>query len=127
MISDHLTDWDLNAFEYLFIENVGNLVWSSSYDLSEDVSVVLLSVTDGEDKPPKYPNIFNAAGIAVITKMNLAEACKFNLETATANIQAVRPRMQILTTSAKSGVGMEEWIVRLMQERQIRILILSGV
>jgi hydrogenase nickel incorporation protein HypB len=69
MISDHLADWDLGSFEYLFIENVGNLVCPSSYDLGEDVRVVLLSVTEGEDKPLKYPNIFNSADIALITKM----------------------------------------------------------
>jgi hydrogenase nickel incorporation protein HypB len=120
MISDHLADWDLGSFEYLFIENVGNLVCPSSYDLGEDLRVVLLSVTEGEDKPLKYPNIFNSADIAVITKMDLAEACEFDLEKARANIQAVRPGMQILTTSAKSGVGMTEWLGCLAQRKQER-------
>ena len=120
MISDHLADWDLDSFEYLFIENVGNLVCPSSYDLGEDVRVVLLSVTEGEDKPLKYPNIFNSADIAVITKMDLAEACEFDLEAAWANIQAVRPGMQILTTSAKTGAGMSEWLACLAQQKQAR-------
>ena len=122
MVSDHLADWDLGALDYLFIENVGNLVCPSSYDLGEDVRVVLLSVTEGEDKPLKYPNIFNSADIAIITKMDIAEACEFNLETATANIQSVRPGMQILTTSSKSGVGMNEWLSCLAHERQSRTL-----
>ena len=116
MISDHLADWDLDSFEYLFIENVGNLVCPSSYDLGEDVRVVLLSVTEGEDKPLKYPNIFNSADIAVITKMDLAEACEFDLEAAWANIQAVRPGMQIFRLSAKTGAGMEEYLSFLVQQ-----------
>ena len=120
MISDHLADWDLASFDYLFIENVGNLVCPSSYDLGEDVRVVLLSVTEGEDKPLKYPNIFNSADIAVITKMDLAEACEFDLEAARANIQAVRPGMRILTTSVKSGTGMAEWLACLAEERRAR-------
>jgi hydrogenase nickel incorporation protein HypB len=120
MISDHLADWDLKTFEYLFIENVGNLVCPSSYDLGEDVRVVLLSVTEGEDKPLKYPNIFNSADIAIITKMDLAEACEFNLETATENIQSVRPGMRILMTSAKFGLGIGEWISCLAGEKDAR-------
>ena len=120
MISDHLADWELNSFEYLFIENVGNLVCPSSYDLGEDVRVVLLSVTEGEDKPLKYPNIFNSADIAVLTKMDLAEACEFDLGAARRNIQAVRPGMLILTTSAKTGAGMSEWLECLAQQKRVR-------
>jgi len=120
MISDHLADWDLGSFEYLFIENVGNLVCPSSYDLGEDVRVVLLSVTEGEDKPLKYPNIFNSADIAVITKMDLAEACEFDLEAAERNIRAVRPGMRILRTSSKSREGMEEWLKCLAEEKAAR-------
>jgi len=110
MISDHLSDWDIASFDYLFIENVGNLVCPSSYDLGEELRIVLLSVTEGEDKPLKYPNIFNSADVAIITKIDLAEACEFDLETASANIEAVRPGIQILTTSAKTGAGMTEWL-----------------
>lgn len=121
IISDYLNDWDLHSFKYLFIENVGNLVCPSSYDLGEDLRVVLLSVTEGEDKPLKYPGIFNSADVAIITKIDLAEACEFSLEIAVANIQAVRPGMSILTTSAKSGIGMDEWIARLSQERDKRV------
>jgi hydrogenase nickel incorporation protein HypB len=120
MITDHLADWDLGSFEYLFIENVGNLVCPSSYDLGEDVRVVLLSVTEGEDKPLKYPNIFNSADIAVITKMDLAEACEFDLEAAERNIRAVRPGMKILRTSSKNGAGMEAWLECLAEEKLAR-------
>ena len=120
MISDHLADWDLASFDYLFIENVGNLVCPSSYDLGEDLRVVLLSVTEGEDKPLKYPNIFNSADVAVLTKMDLAEACEFDIEAARANIESVRPGMRILTTSAKTGAGMKEWLACLFEEKQAR-------
>jgi hydrogenase nickel incorporation protein HypB len=120
MISDHLSDWDLVKFDHLFIENVGNLVCPSSYDLGEDVRVVLLSVTEGEDKPLKYPNIFNSADIAVITKMDLAEACEFNMAAAKANIESVRPGMRILPTSAKNGAGMDAWLACLREEKLAR-------
>ena len=120
MISDHLAGWDLSTFDLLFIENVGNLVCPSSYDLGEDLRVVLLSVTEGEDKPLKYPNIFNSADVAVITKMDLAEACEFDMEAARANIEAVRPGMQILAVSAKTGAGMKEWLACLLEQKLAR-------
>jgi hydrogenase nickel incorporation protein HypB len=122
MISDHLEDWKLGELDYLFIENVGNLVCPSSYDLGEEMRVVLLSVTEGEDKPLKYPGIFNSADVAVLTKMDLSEACEFDQETARANIEAVRPGMRILTTSAKTGAGMAEWLACLAQQKQARCL-----
>jgi hydrogenase nickel incorporation protein HypB len=122
MVSDHLAEWTLEELEYLFIENVGNLVCPSSYDLGEDMRVVLLSVTEGEDKPLKYPNIFNSADVAVITKIDLAEACEFDLAVATENIQSVRPGMRILTVSSKSGAGMDTWLEFLHEQRQVRVL-----
>ncbi len=125
MISDHLEGWDLAALDYLFIENVGNLVCPSSYDLGEDVRVVLLSVTEGEDKPLKYPTIFNSADMAVITKMDLAEVCEFDLDLAERNIRAVRPGMRILRTSAKSGVGMKEWLDCLEGEKVARCAVVE--
>lgn len=123
MITDHLEDWDLTQLDYLFIENVGNLVCPSSYDLGEDLRVVLLSVTEGEDKPLKYPNIFNSADVALITKMDLAIPCEFNLEMAIANIQAVRPAMEILPTSAKSGLGIDEWLACLSRHKLARYVV----
>jgi hydrogenase nickel incorporation protein HypB len=120
MISDHLADWDLNTLDYLFIENVGNLVCPSSYDLGEDLRVVLLSVTEGEDKPLKYPGIFNSADVAIITKMDLSVPCEFDLELACANIEAVRPGMTIVTTSAKTGAGMADWLTCLAEKKRVR-------
>src|SRR5690348_11628892 len=110
MVQNALTDWRLADLNVLFIENVGNLVCPSSYDLGERLRLVLMSVTEGEDKPLKYPTIFNTADVAVITKMDLAEAVEFDLEMARANIQAVRPGMKMLEVSVKSGAGVDEYL-----------------
>jgi hydrogenase nickel incorporation protein HypB len=117
MIGRHLDGWDLAGLDYLFIENVGNLVCPSSYDLGEKIRVVLLSVTEGEDKPLKYPTMFNSADAAVITKMDIAEACGFDRELALRNINEIRPGMRIFETSAKTGAGMEEWLGYLEEQR----------
>ncbi len=110
MVQNALAGWDLNHLDFLFIENVGNLVCPSSYDLGENLRLVLISVTEGEDKPLKYPTIFNSADVAVVTKMDLAPAVEFDWDTAYGNIQAVRPGMQVLKLSAKTGHGMEEYL-----------------
>jgi hydrogenase nickel incorporation protein HypB len=110
MVQQALEGWDLGALDFLFIENVGNLVCPASYDLGEDLRLVMMSVTEGEDKPLKYPTIFNGADIAVITKMDLADAVEFDSQAANANIQAVRPGMQVMSVSAKKGEGMGEWL-----------------
>jgi hydrogenase nickel incorporation protein HypB len=117
MVQNALADWDLKNLDFLFIENVGNLVCPSSYDLGEDLRFVLLSVTEGEDKPLKYPTIFNSADVAVITKSDLAAAVEFDELAARQNIQAVRPGMQILKLSAKTGQGMDEYLEFLEQQR----------
>ncbi|MEA2175726.1 MAG: hydrogenase nickel incorporation protein HypB [Blastocatellia bacterium] len=108
MVQHALEGWNLEELEMLFIENVGNLVCPSSYDLGEDLRLVLLSVTEGEDKPLKYPTIFNTADIGVITKMDLAQAVEFDLQAARDNIQRVRPGMRVFEVSAKTGTGMDE-------------------
>jgi hydrogenase nickel incorporation protein HypB len=110
MVSKHLEGWDLAGLDYLFIENVGNLVCPSSYDLGEAVRVALLSVTEGEDKPLKYPTLFNSADAAVITKVDLAGPCEFDREAALKNIRAIRPGIRVFETSAKTGAGMVEWL-----------------
>jgi hydrogenase nickel incorporation protein HypB len=110
MISAALTDWNLKGLNVLFIENVGNLVCPSSYDLGEDLRAVLMSTTEGEDKPLKYPTIFNSADIAVITKMDLAAAVEFDVKAVDRNIQAVRPGMRVIEVSAKTGTGLENWL-----------------
>jgi hydrogenase nickel incorporation protein HypB len=117
MITKHLDGWELGALDYLFIENVGNLVCPSSYDLGEKIRVALLSVTEGEDKPLKYPTLFNSADAAVITKMDIAQPCGFDRELALRNINEIRPGIRIFETSAKTGTGMEEWLGYLAEER----------
>jgi hydrogenase nickel incorporation protein HypB len=110
MVQDSLEGWDLNQLDFLFIENVGNLVCPSSYDLGEDIGLVLISVTEGEDKPLKYPTIFNSADVAIVTKIDLAAAVEFSWEAAYKNIQAVRPGMLVFQVSAKSGRGMDAYL-----------------
>jgi len=108
MIEKALDGWDLANLDFLFIENVGNLVCPSSYDLGEQMRVVLLSATEGEDKPLKYPTIFNTADVALITKIDLAQAVEFDRDAAHRSIHSVAPGMKILEVSAKTGAGMEE-------------------
>jgi hydrogenase nickel incorporation protein HypB len=110
MVQNALQEWDLNHLDFLFIENVGNLVCPSSYDLGENLRLVLISVTEGEDKPLKYPTIFNSSDVAVVTKIDLAPAVEFDWDSAYGNIQAVRPGMPVLKLSAKTGDGMDEYL-----------------
>ena len=110
MIEEALKDWDLPDLDYLFIENVGNLVCPASWDLGEDIRVVLLSVTEGEDKPLKYPTIFHTSDIAVLTKIDLAEAVEFDIDAARNNIQKLRPGIPLFEVSAKSGQGFDSWL-----------------
>lgn len=117
MVERSLAEWNLSELDCLFIENVGNLVCPSSYDLGENLRVVLMSVTEGEDKPLKYPTIFNSADVALITKMDLAEAVEFDLAQARRNIQAVRPGMEMIELSAKTGAGLDEFL-KLLQLRR---------
>jgi hydrogenase nickel incorporation protein HypB len=113
MVQSALSGWSVNELDFLFIENVGNLVCPSSYDLGENLRLVLISVTEGEDKPLKYPTIFNSADMAVVTKTDLAAAVEFDWDSAYGNIQAVRPGMQVFRLSAKTGEGMDEFLTLL--------------
>lgn len=110
MVQNALQDWDLHEIDFLFIENVGNLVCPSSYDLGENLRLVLMSVTEGEDKPQKYPTIFNSADVAVITKDDLATAVEFDWEAARRSIESVRPGIEVFRLSAKSGIGMQLYL-----------------
>jgi hydrogenase nickel incorporation protein HypB len=118
MVEQALSEWNLNDIDILFIENVGNLVCPASYDLGEDLRLVLFSVTEGEDKPRKYPTIFNTSDIAILTKIELAEILEFDRTAAHASIQAVRPGMQVLELSAKTGLGMSSWL-ELLESRMV--------
>jgi hydrogenase nickel incorporation protein HypB len=112
MIGTAINGWQLEATDFLFIENVGNLVCPASYDVGETFRAVLLSVTEGEDKPLKYPTIFNSADLAIVTKIDLADAVGFNGEEAHRNIHEVAPGLPIFETSAKTGQGMDAWLLR---------------
>jgi hydrogenase nickel incorporation protein HypB len=122
MVQSSLQEWNLADLDFLFIENVGNLVCPASYDLGENLRFVLISVTEGEDKPLKYPTIFNSADVAIVTKMDLADVVEFDWPSAYANIQAVRPGMQVFKLSAKSGEGMDEFLAFLQNQlKELRI------
>jgi len=110
MIAHGLEALDLTNRRLLIIENVGNLVCPASYDLGEAARVVLISVTEGEDKPLKYPPIFRGAKVVVISKTDLLAATGFDLAAVRRNIQAVAPEAVILEVSARSGEGMQAWI-----------------
>ena len=120
MVRHALDEWSPGDLDFLFIENVGNLVCPAAYDLGEDLRVVLMSVTEGEDKPLKYPTIFNGADLAVIAKADLCEAVDFDRAAACAAIQAVRPGLRVLEVSAKTGAGLHEWLA-LLNSRGTRV------
>lgn len=114
MVGSHLEGWDLGALELLVIENVGNLVCPSGFDLGEDTRVALLSVTEGEDKPLKYPQLFHSADAVVITKCDLAAAVEWDADAAYAAIRAVNPQAPIIETSSRQGRGVDSLLDHLM-------------
>lgn len=110
MIANALEGWELADLDLLFIENVGNLVCPASYNLGEHLRAVLFSTTEGEDKPLKYPTIFNTADVALLTKMDLAEVVEFDRNLAVHNIHQVRPGLPVVDTSSKRDDGLEGWL-----------------
>lgn len=120
MVAAALDRLDLNAIDLLFIENVGNLVCPAAYDLGEAMKVVLFSVTEGEDKPLKYPTTFKNADVVLLTKTDIAEAVGCDLALARQNIHAVAPQAELFELSARSGAGMTDWYFYL-QTRLVRV------
>ena len=116
MVANALKQLDLSGLRLLVIENVGNLVCPASYDLGEDLRVVLLSVTEGEDKPLKYPPMFQSAGAMVVSKIDLAQACDYDRQAALANLRRLAPQAPVFETSAKTGQGMDAWCEFLVQQ-----------
>ena len=116
MIGRALTDWDALPLDVLFIENVGNLICPAEYDLGEDVRVVLTAVTEGEDKPLKYPLAFNTSAVALITKVDIAAAVGFDRAAAYDAIMRVSPNIEILEIACRTGLGMDRWYT-LIEER----------
>ena len=121
MISAHLEGWTLEDIDLLVIENVGNLVCPTAYDLGEDVRVALLSVTEGEDKPAKYPQLFHSADVIVITKTDIAAAVEWDREAAMAAIRSVNPTARVVETSSRTGDGVSELLeILLAPSRQLQ-------
>ncbi|HZP63949.1 MAG TPA: hydrogenase nickel incorporation protein HypB [Terriglobales bacterium] len=117
MIERHLADWKLEDLDLLLIENVGNLVCPSSYDLGEDAKIVLLSVTEGEDKPLKYPTIFFKSDLLILTKTDLLPYVPFDINAAADNARRVHPSIEIVKVSCLTGNGLHEWMMWLEQRR----------
>ena len=118
MIEKHIADWNLDDLELLIIENVGNLVCPSSYDLGEAAKIVLLSVTEGEDKPLKYPSIFFKSELMILTKTDLLPYVPFNVEEAIANARRVHSEMEVVKVASLAGDGLQEWMTWLEQRKQ---------
>src|SRR5215471_2035970 len=119
MIDRHLADWPLDQIDLLFIENVGNLVCPSSYDLGEAAKIVLLSVTEGEDKPLKYPGIFHRASLMILTKTDLLPHVEFDPRLALENARKIHPEIEYIALSSRTREGFPEWLHWLqgLQER----------
>jgi hydrogenase nickel incorporation protein HypB len=117
MIERHLAGWDLAAIDLLLIENVGNLVCPASYDLGEAAKIVLLSVTEGEDKPLKYPSIFFKSQLVVITKTDLLPYVPFDITQAEANARRVHPEVEIVRVSNTRGDGIAQWLAWLSERK----------
>jgi hydrogenase nickel incorporation protein HypB len=120
MVTRALEDWNLAGIDLLFIENVGNLVCPTSYDLGEHGKIVLLSVTEGEDKPEKYPGIYRRAELALITKIDLLPHVDFDVERARLHAEKVHPGLRHILVSCRSGDGMFEWQQWLAARRAAR-------
>ncbi len=118
MIEKHLNGWALCDLDLLLIENVGNLVCPASYDLGEDAKIVMLSVTEGEDKPLKYPSIFLRSSLMILSKMDLLPHVPFDVRTAKENAASIQPDIEILEVSSTTGAGLEEWVSWIERRRK---------
>ena len=121
MIEKHLAGWNLEELDTLIIENVGNLVCPTGYDLGEAFKVVLLSVTEGEDKPLKYPSIFLKSALMIVNKVDLLPYVPFDLRKAEENARKVHPGMEVLETSCTTGQGIDEWLQWLEGKRKLLV------
>ena len=109
MVQRALDELDMTIIELLIIENVGNLVCPSSYDLGEDMKVVLVSVTEGDDKPLKYPGMFRRSSLMVINKIDLLAHCDFDMKAVRNNARQINGDLQIIELSCKTGQGLPDW------------------
>ncbi len=117
MVDSHLWEWRFEEFDYLFIENVGNLVCPTSYDLGEDGKIVVLSVAEGEDKPMKYPGIFRKAELMILNKVDLLPYVPFQPVLACEYARNIKPEIDIIETSSLTGAGFGDWMAWLDRRR----------
>ena len=110
MVADAIDGWALSELDVLFIENVGNMVCPSGFDLGEDLRVMLVATTEGEDKPLKYPTLTMSADVALVSKIDLAEPVECDVDLLVKNLEEVKPGIPVLRTSARQGTGIDEWI-----------------
>jgi hydrogenase nickel incorporation protein HypB len=110
MVEKHLEGWRVEDIDLLLIENVGNLVCPTSYELGEEAKIVVLSVTEGEDKPLKYPGIFRKAQLMILNKIDLLPYVPFEADLARQNARHIHPEMEIIETSCTSGAGLDKWM-----------------
>lgn len=122
MVGHAMDDLSLAPGSFLFIENVGNLVCPAAFDLGEDAKIAILSVTEGEDKPLKYPDMFTAAKVAILNKVDLAPHTDADLDAYESNLRRVNPAITILRLSARTGQGMEAWIQWLHHARTAKVM-----
>lgn len=122
MVGHAMDDLRLKPASFLFIENVGNLVCPAAFDLGEDAKIAIISVTEGEDKPLKYPDMFTAARVAIINKVDLAPHVDADLDLYETNLRRVNPDITILRVSARTGEGMADWIKWLTHARTAKVL-----
>jgi hydrogenase nickel incorporation protein HypB len=109
-ITEALAAIDLDRTRLLFVENVGNLVCPASWDLGEAAKVTVFSVTEGEDKPLKYPKMFRVSRYVLLNKIDLLPHLEFDVDLALANARAVNPDLRVFTTSARTGEGLDAWL-----------------
>ncbi|MEE8372482.1 MAG: hydrogenase nickel incorporation protein HypB [Dehalococcoidia bacterium] len=121
MIASALPHLDLNRIDILFIENVGNLVCPAEFKVGEDDKVMILSVTEGDEKPLKYPLMFRESSLLIINKTDLLSFTNFSMEEARANARRINPDLEILELSCTTGQGMEQWLSWLTARRQRRL------
>ncbi len=125
MVEKHLAEWDLAKLDTLVIENVGNLVCPTSYDLGEAFKVVMLSVTEGDDKPLKYPSIFFKSELMILNKIDLLPYVPFDAAKAKENARKVHPGMEIIDVSCTTGAGLDEWM-RWLEHKRVGSIALAS-
>lgn len=117
-ISKAMEHFDLGSLDILFVENVGNLICPSQFDLGETFKIAVVSTTEGDDKPSKYPMIFSEARAAILNKTDLLPYTNFNIESYVSDLRSLNPRIQMFQTSAVRGEGISEWLTWLVSQKE---------